>query len=223
MTSSSVCQLLQLDEHIWLSHASSIGEFISSYHCYSRRAGFCTVCTSHGIFTQRIGPSYVEFLKTIPAAIHSGAAGGWMPACSKIKTPSLGFLQEGPDVYLPPQPCPHLQEMPESIPDALHMVCWQTVLTRCSESYSLKHFMASLGVWSCFTLREHGSIWTPNIPLTASVCLSTSLRQKVSAWFVPQSTDCSVRSFKFSNTPQSSKYTHGNLQFKGWSDFLHYK
>lgn len=217
MTSSSVCQLLQLDEHVWLSHASSVGEFISSYHCHSHRAGFLQFVLVMEHLCSALGPVMLNFWKqSLQPFIQ-------MPARSKIKTPSLGFLQEGADVYLPLQPCPHLQEMSESIPDALHMVCWQTVLTRCSESYSLKHIVTSLGIRSCFTHRKYDSIWTVNIPLTPSVCLSTSLRQRVSAWFAPQSTDCSVSSFKFSNTPQSSKYTHGNLQFKGWSDFLHYK
>lgn len=59
----------------------------------------------------------------------------------------LGFLQEGrADVGVPLQHCPHLQEMPQSQSQMLHT--WfmdKPSLKQISESYSLKHILASLG------------------------------------------------------------------------------
>lgn len=63
MTSSSLCQLLQLDEHVWLSHASSVGEFISSYHCYSHRAGFLQLVLVMEHLCSALGPVMLNFWK----------------------------------------------------------------------------------------------------------------------------------------------------------------
>lgn len=75
-------------------------------------------------------------------------------------------------VYVPQQPCFHLQEMSQSQPWVLHTSFWGALsLKQMLWVLQIKEYYGVFGSISCFAHREYGSTWTGNIPLAARLLL----------------------------------------------------
>lgn len=158
----------------------------------------------------------------------------WGKGCTDLEDSWAlhGFLQEeGADLYISHQPCPYSRRCLRVSP--AFSLCGFRV--NCLLNQVLQVLERGLGIFRNITFfpykeysqgirqylnRQYTFLCTFPSPAPSGWCCFDTKSQFD---LLHKITDCSVSTFKFGNTPQPSKSTKINLQFKGWGDLLHYK